>query len=60
MLDAPVSGGEIGAIDGTLSIMVGSGDAKAFADCKPIFDAIRKPERVIHISAAGPAGVQAV
>ena len=31
MLDAPVSGGEIGAISGTLSIMVG-GDAGAFAD----------------------------
>ncbi len=29
MLDAPVSGGEIGAISGTLSIMVG-GDAAAF------------------------------
>src|SRR6185295_857030 len=52
MLDAPVSGGEIGAIDGTLSIMVG-GDAKAFATCKPIFDAMGKPERVIHIGAAG-------
>src|SRR5688572_25805755 len=31
MLDAPVSGGEIGAINGTLSIMVG-GDAAAFTD----------------------------
>src|SRR4030095_8917464 len=29
MLDAPVSGGEIGAVSGTLSIMVG-GDADAF------------------------------
>src|SRR3954463_10177626 len=43
MLDAPVSGGEIGAIDGTLSIMVG-GDAKAFAACKPIFEAMGKKE----------------
>jgi 2-hydroxy-3-oxopropionate reductase len=52
MLDAPVSGGEIGAIDGTLSIMVG-GDAKAFTEVKPIFDAMGKPERVIRIGEAG-------
>src|SRR4051812_42031753 len=37
MLDAPVSGGDIGAINGTLSIMVG-GDAQAFATAKPILD----------------------
>ena len=37
MLDAPVSGGDIGAINGTLSIMVG-GDAAAFAKAKPILD----------------------
>lgn len=36
MLDAPVSGGEPKAIDGTLSIMVG-GDAEAFAKVEPIF-----------------------
>ena len=35
MLDAPVSGGDIGAINGTLSIMVG-GDAAAFAEVKPL------------------------
>ena len=52
MLDAPVSGGEIGAIDGTLSIMVG-GDAKAFAECRPIFEAMGKPDRIIHIGDAG-------
>ena len=56
MLDAPVSGGEIGAIDGTLSIMVG-GDAKSFAACKPIFDAMGKPDRVIHIGEAGAGQV---
>ena len=56
MLDAPVSGGEIGAIDGTLSIMVG-GDAKAFAACKPIFDAMGRPDRVIHIGDAGAGQV---
>src|SRR5215831_5345450 len=37
MLDAPVSGGEIGAISGTLSIMVG-GDQDAFDTVKPILD----------------------
>jgi 2-hydroxy-3-oxopropionate reductase len=52
MLDAPVSGGDIGAINGTLSIMVG-GDAAAFAAVKPIFDVLGNPEKVIHIGAAG-------
>ncbi|WCE31729.1 2-hydroxy-3-oxopropionate reductase [Vibrio sp. SCSIO 43137] len=36
-LDAPVSGGEVGAIAGTLSIMVGGRD-EAFAKVKPLFD----------------------
>jgi 2-hydroxy-3-oxopropionate reductase len=35
MIDAPVSGGEIGAIEGTLSIMAG-GDAAAFAAVRPL------------------------
>jgi len=52
MLDAPVSGGEIGAISGTLSIMVG-GDAGAFADVKPILDAMGNPDKVIRIGEAG-------
>jgi 3-hydroxyisobutyrate dehydrogenase-like beta-hydroxyacid dehydrogenase len=38
-LDAPVSGGEKGAIDGTLSIMVG-GAPEAFARAHPVFDAL--------------------
>jgi 3-hydroxyisobutyrate dehydrogenase-like beta-hydroxyacid dehydrogenase len=38
-LDAPVSGGEQGAIDGTLSIMVG-GTSEAFARARPVFDAL--------------------
>ena len=45
MLDAPVSGGEIGAINGTLSIMVG-GDEQAFNTVKPIFDAMGKAARI--------------
>ena len=52
MLDAPVSGGDIGAINGTLSIMVG-GDAAAFAEAKPIFDVLGNPERVVHVGDAG-------
>jgi 3-hydroxyisobutyrate dehydrogenase len=38
-LDAPVSGGEKGAIDGTLSIMVG-GAPEAFARARPVLDAL--------------------
>ena len=52
MLDAPVSGGDIGAISGTLSIMVG-GDAQAFADVRPILDVMGNPEKVVHIGEAG-------
>ncbi|HJR57781.1 MAG TPA: NAD(P)-dependent oxidoreductase [Vicinamibacterales bacterium] len=59
MLDAPVSGGEIGAIGGTLSIMAG-GDARAFADVKPILDAIGNPDKVIHIGEAGAGQITKV
>ena len=52
MLDAPVTGGEIGAVSGTLSIMVG-GDAAAFDDVKPILAAMGNPERIIRIGESG-------
>jgi 2-hydroxy-3-oxopropionate reductase len=52
MLDAPVSGGDIGAVNGTLSIMVG-GDAKTFAAVKPILDVMGNPEKVVHIGESG-------
>ena len=52
MLDAPVSGGEIGAINASLSIMV-CGDAGAFATVKPILDAMGNPERVVRIGESG-------
>jgi 2-hydroxy-3-oxopropionate reductase len=52
MLDAPVSGGEIGAVSGTLSIMVG-GDADAFDTVKPILDVMGNPEKVVRIGEAG-------
>ncbi len=41
MLDAPVSGGEKGAIEGTLSIMVG-GRQDVFERCRPVFEAMGK------------------
>ena len=56
MLDAPVSGGEIGAINGTLSIMVG-GDEAALARVRPLFDVMGNPERVIHVGASGAGQV---
>jgi 2-hydroxy-3-oxopropionate reductase len=52
MLDAPVSGGEIGAIDGTLSIMVG-GDPRALERVRPVLEAMGNPERIIHIGDSG-------
>jgi 2-hydroxy-3-oxopropionate reductase len=48
MLDAPVSGGEIGAKSATLSIMVG-GDAGAFERVRPILACMGNPERIVHI-----------
>lgn len=54
MLDAPVSGGEIGARSGTLSIMVG-GDAAVVERVRPILEAMGAADRIIHVgpSAAG-------
>ena len=50
VLDAPVSGGEKGAIDGVLSIMVG-GAAEDFAAALPIFEVLGKT--IVHV---GPHG----
>lgn len=50
VLDAPVSGGEAGAVEGTLSIMVG-GAAEDFAAAQPVFDAVGQT-----IVPVGPAG----
>ena len=49
-LDAPVSGGESGAIAATLSIMVG-GPAVAFERCLPLFDALGK--KITHLGDHG-------
>jgi 3-hydroxyisobutyrate dehydrogenase len=50
MLDAPVSGGAIGARDGTLSIMVGGDDA-VFKECLPVFEAMGRT--VTHVGGNG-------
>jgi 3-hydroxyisobutyrate dehydrogenase-like beta-hydroxyacid dehydrogenase len=50
LLDAPVSGGVIGAEAGTLSIMVG-GEEAAFTRCKPLLDVLGKT--IVHV---GPSG----
>ena len=50
LLDAPVSGGEIGAINGTLSIMVG-GSATDFTRAQAIFAAIGT--NIVHIGSNG-------
>jgi 2-hydroxy-3-oxopropionate reductase len=50
LLDAPVSGGEAGAKNAALSIMVG-GDAQDFQEAKPIFDVVGKT--VVHVGGSG-------
>jgi 2-hydroxy-3-oxopropionate reductase len=50
VLDAPVSGGEAGAVEGSLSIMAG-GEPDDFAAAKPVLDAVGKT--IVHV---GPAG----
>src|SRR5918998_1212964 len=50
MLDAPVSGGTIGADSGTLTFMVG-GEADAFARAEPILQAMGRT--IIHAGASG-------
>ena len=52
MLDAPVSGGEIGAIDGTLTFMVG-GDGAALESVREMLGAMGKPERIVHVGESG-------
>jgi 2-hydroxy-3-oxopropionate reductase len=53
MLDAPVSGGEKGAVDGALSIMVG-GDKAVFDAVLPIFQAMGKT--ITHLGPLGFGG----
>lgn len=50
VLDAPVSGGEQGAIDATLSVMAG-GEAATFEAARPVLEAVGST--IVHV---GPAG----
>jgi len=51
-LDAPVSGGEVGAQQATLTIMVGGSDA-AFERAKPLFEAMGKNITLVGGTGAG-------
>lgn len=53
-LDAPVSGGEVGAQNGTLSIMVGGAET-AFERARPIFDKLGK--NIVYVGEAGAGQV---
>jgi 3-hydroxyisobutyrate dehydrogenase len=52
MLDAPVSGGSQGAINGTLTVMVG-GEREIFEQVRPVLEAMGKKENIVHV---GPHG----
>jgi 2-hydroxy-3-oxopropionate reductase len=54
MLDAPVSGGDVGARDGTLSIMVG-GEDDDFERARPLFQVMG--ETVVHVGGTGAGQV---
>ncbi|HJT58995.1 MAG TPA: NAD(P)-dependent oxidoreductase [Ktedonobacteraceae bacterium] len=51
-LDAPVSGGSQGAVNGTLTIMVG-GEREIFEHARPVLEAMGKKENIFHV---GPNG----
>ena len=53
-LDAPVSGGDVGAINGTLSIMVG-GPKAAFDKARPVFECMGK--NIVYIGESGAGQV---
>lgn len=54
MLDAPVSGGDVGARNGTLSIMVG-GKPDVFERVKPVFEVLGR--NIVHVGDAGAGQV---
>ena len=53
VVDAPVSGGDTGAIAGTLTIIAG-GEKEDIERCRPLFEAMGKEENIFHV---GPLGV---
>jgi len=54
MLDAPVSGGDVAAEQGTLSIMAG-GEETDFARARPLFEAMG--ETIVHVGESGAGQV---
>jgi 2-hydroxy-3-oxopropionate reductase len=54
MLDAPVSGGDVGAIEGTLTIMVG-GPADALETVQPVLEAMS--QTITHVGALGDGSI---
>ncbi|MGB5831889.1 MAG: NAD(P)-binding domain-containing protein [Thiohalocapsa sp.] len=54
LLDAPVSGGDVGAIAGTLSIMVGGSQA-GFERVRPLFEVMG--QNVVHVGGSGAGQV---
>jgi 2-hydroxy-3-oxopropionate reductase len=54
MVDAPVSGGEKGAVEGTLSIMVGGADDDV-AGAMPVFEAMGSS--IVHVGGSGAGQV---
>jgi 2-hydroxy-3-oxopropionate reductase len=54
MLDAPVSGGDVGAQQGTLSIMVG-GSSEDFEQAKPLLEVLGKT--IVHVGGTGAGQV---
>lgn len=56
-LDAPVSGGDVGAQQGTLAIMVG-GDEAVFQDCLDLFQAMG--QKIVHVGGPGAGQVTKV
>jgi 2-hydroxy-3-oxopropionate reductase len=59
LLDAPVSGGEIGAIEGTLSIMVG-GERDALDRARPLLEAMGSSDRITYIGESGAGQIAKV
>jgi len=54
VLDAPVSGGTMGAANGTLTIMAG-GDAELLEECRPVLDAMAENVYLVGAMGAGKA-----
>ncbi|MDP6776711.1 MAG: NAD(P)-dependent oxidoreductase [Candidatus Latescibacteria bacterium] len=52
VMDAPVSGGDVGAIAGTLTIIAG-GEAEDFERCRGIFSAMGSDENIFHVGGIG-------